>query len=87
MFMQHDDVVGNFGPKVFGVRDVHRIGILDIRILNCDRNEENILVQKIVKYQKEKKYMKMHLIPIDHGLSLPDCIEICQDEVVWMNWP
>jgi hypothetical protein len=59
MYIEHDDLVGNFGPKVFGVREVHKIGILDIRVLNCDRNEENILVKKIIKYRDKKKYMKM----------------------------
>lgn len=27
------------------------------------------------------------LIPIDHGLCLPDCFEICNYEIVWMDWP
>ena len=30
----------------FVFSEVHKIAILDIRILNCDRNEENILVKK-----------------------------------------
>ena len=43
----HDDVVANYGYGVFQTDEVHKIGILDIRILNCDRNEENILVKKL----------------------------------------
>ena len=27
------------------------------------------------------------LIPIDHGLCFPDCFEICNYELVWMDWP
>jgi len=27
------------------------------------------------------------LIPIDHGLCFPDCFEICNYEMVWMDWP
>jgi Phosphatidylinositol 3- and 4-kinase len=27
------------------------------------------------------------LIPIDHGLSLPDEIDICDYEMTWMSWP
>jgi hypothetical protein len=65
-------------------RDVHRIGILDIRILNCDRNDENILVQK--KRDKKTGNVYYRLIPIDHSLSLPDCIKISEYEMCWMNW-
>ena len=78
-FVQHQDVAGNYGYSIFPVKEVHKIGILDIRILNCDRNENNILIQK------NKNSVK--LIPIDHGLSLPDSIEIEDYEIVWMNWP
>lgn len=66
-------------------REVHKIAILDIRILNMDRNEENILIEKyyILLYvyifllrskKNDETYYRM--IPIDHGLSFPDCIEI-----------
>lgn len=27
------------------------------------------------------------MIPIDHGLCFPDCFEICNYEIVWMDWP
>ena len=27
------------------------------------------------------------MIPIDHGLSFPDYIDICVEEIIWMNWP
>lgn len=33
-----------FSYSCFSIDDVHRIAILDLRILNCDRNDENILV-------------------------------------------
>lgn len=44
--MKHDSDSGNFGSQVFPLTEAHKIAILDIRILNCDRNEENILVSK-----------------------------------------
>lgn len=59
---------------------IHRIAILDIRILNCDRNLENILIKKVEKNKPFK------LIPIDHGFSLPDPIEIYDYEVSWSDW-
>ena len=65
-------------------RLAHKIGVIDIRIINCDRNDDNILVMKFKfnnntrKKQKnsDKSYYK--LIPIDHSLSLPDSIEILE---------
>lgn len=34
------------GPSSFSVADVHRIGILDIRLMNMDRHGGNILVRR-----------------------------------------
>ena len=62
------------GSKQFEVEEVHKIGILDLRVLNCDRNEANILVRKLQSKDTKKKILK--LIPIDHGLSFPDNLEI-----------
>ena len=44
--MPHDDNVGNYGSGLYPSTEARKIAILDIRILNCDRNEENILVRK-----------------------------------------
>jgi hypothetical protein len=78
-FIEGAEEAGNFGNKLFPDEEVRKIAILDIRTLNCDRNDGNILVQKV-----NGKY---HLIPIDHGLTFPDRISICNYEIVWMEWP
>lgn len=40
-------------------------------MINCDRNDANILIKKVmIGKEKPKKFIK--LIPIDHGLCLPD---------------
>jgi len=62
---------------MFPIEEVHKIAILDLRILNADRNDENILVKKNDKFE---------LIPIDHGLSFPDSFSISQEDVCWMDW-
>ncbi len=73
------------GSNQFSTDEVHKIGILDLRILNCDRNDANILVKKMmVGKEKPKKVIK--LIPIDHGLSFPDNLEIYDYEMVWMGY-
>ena len=73
------EVVENFAEQNFAIREVHKIGILDIRILNCDRNSGNVLVSR-------DEYGRYELNPIDHGLSLPEKIEITRDSWVWLNW-
>ena len=45
-FIEKSDVAANFSSDIFDIEQIHKIGILDIRILNCDRNDENILVLK-----------------------------------------
>jgi hypothetical protein len=89
-FADHSDMLGDYSKNVYSTEEIRKIAILDIRILNCDRNEENVLVKKWqsmvetstgVKCKKEYK-----LIPIDHGLSFPDNFAIYTTELVWMNF-
>jgi hypothetical protein len=83
-FVKANDVAANFSYSLFNTRDVHKLGVLDIRILNCDRNDENILVVKKKDKSSGKDYYK--LVPIDHSLSFPDCIKIQEYEMCWMGW-
>ena len=41
-FVQDAEMSEDFGHTVHAVQDVHRIGILDIRIVNFDRNLSNM---------------------------------------------
>lgn len=93
-FVKADDVASNISSDLFGVDEVHKIVILDLRLLNLDRNDGNILVKKkeLVKPSKqdpkksqEKKYY-YSLIPIDHSLSIPDSLEIYTYDLCWMEW-
>jgi len=65
-----------FGASRFFLDDVQSIGLLDLRLLNLDRNGENILVQKDGDNFK--------LVPIDHAYILPNKIESIWFE--WMTW-
>lgn len=69
--MESNDIAGNMGSNQFDVEEVHKVGILDVRIVNCDRNDANILVKKSI-INKDKPRKVMRLIPIDHGLCFPD---------------
>ncbi|KAK4263652.1 hypothetical protein QN277_029039 [Acacia crassicarpa] len=78
-FIPHDFDASDHGTSSFPVAAVHRIGILDIRILNTDRHAGNLLVRKLGKFDQ------VELIPIDHGLCLPETLEDPYFE--WIHWP
>ncbi|CAG9332310.1 unnamed protein product [Blepharisma stoltei] len=75
-FIKSQGCIEDFSSSLFTKQEVQKIAILDIRILNMDRNEANILVQD-----------NFHLVPIDHGLSIPDCLDISEYDLCWMSWP
>lgn len=77
-FIDNDGSSEDFGYRNFPVNEVHKIGILDLQILNLDRHAGNILIKK-------GRNNTFTLIPIDQGFSLPDNLEVSWFE--WMNWP
>ncbi|KAE8713243.1 Phosphatidylinositol 4-kinase gamma 1 [Hibiscus syriacus] len=83
-FVSHDFDAGELGPAGFSVASVHRIGIFDLRILNLDRHAGNILVKK---KDQRKNYAAgaAELVPIDHGLCLPEFLDDPYFE--WLHWP
>eukprot|EP00928_Gymnodinium_smaydae_P014693 TRINITY_DN15407_c0_g2_i2.p1 TRINITY_DN15407_c0_g2~~TRINITY_DN15407_c0_g2_i2.p1 ORF type:complete len:867 (+),score=111.64 TRINITY_DN15407_c0_g2_i2:76-2601(+) len=83
-FVEPVGTAGDFSSSVFSTSNVHKIGILDVRILNLDRNDGNLLVRLRRRNDSTTKY---ELVPIDHGLSLPDRLEIGDEDIAWMSWP
>jgi len=77
-FVENDGSAFDIGPSVFPTNEVHKIGILDLQILNSDRHEGNIL-------WKENEKGSYDLIPIDHSYSLPHSLGKAWFD--WMNWP
>ncbi|KAG5386244.1 hypothetical protein IGI04_037714 [Brassica rapa subsp. trilocularis] len=88
-YVGHDFDAGELGPGSFAVGSVHRIGILDVRVLNLDRHAGNMLVKKIHDQDDESCCYNgvgaAELVPIDHGLCLPECLDDPYFE--WLNWP
>jgi len=83
-FIDAKETAGDFHPSQYATDDVHAIGIFDIRVVNMDRNDGNVLVAPAKSKRGASKYQ---LIPIDHGLILPDRLEIIEEDIVWMSWP
>jgi len=75
-YVPHQFVSADLGTSLFYVDDVHKIGVLDLRLLNLDRNGENLLAVK------ESNLFK--LVPIDHSYILPEKIQNPFFE--WLHW-
>lgn len=85
-FVRADDAASNFSSDLFSVDEVHKIGILDLRIMNLDRNDGNLLVKKHAAKENKKSKYEYQLIPIDHSLSIPDNLEVYSYDICWMDW-
>lgn len=81
-YVEHETDAGDFGPSGFTVCSVHRIGILDIRILNLDRHAGNMLVKN---FHGSYVAGTAELVPIDHGFCLPESLDDPYFE--WLHWP
>jgi len=76
-FADNDGSGWDISSSLFSTEDVHKIGILDLQIMNCDRHEGNILVKR----RSDGMYS---MVPIDHGNSLPE--NLSNSWFVWQNW-
>ena len=87
-FVESEGAIENFSSDNFPRDEVHKIAILDLRILNLDRNEQNILVRNKLKMDKVtgKKKLVRTLVPIDHGLCIPDNLAVCSFDLAWLSW-
>jgi phosphatidylinositol 4-kinase type 2 len=72
----------DLSPSKISVEEVHKIAILDIRIMNADRNVANIMCQRI---PEDPDHFK--LIPIDHGYSLRSVCDVAWFDWCWLDWP
>lgn len=76
-YISYESTAEDMGWGKFSTRDVHKIGLLDCRILNLDRHLGNILVT-----EEEGEY---GLVPIDHAFSLPSTVTAGSFE--WLQFP
>lgn len=77
-FVKSEGPIENYSSDLFSKDEIHKIAVLDMRILNLDRNTDNILVQRTAE--------GFRLVPIDHGLSIPDSLEVCSYDLAWLGY-
>lgn len=72
----------DISPSKITVGEVHKIAILDMRLMNADRNVANILCQRIPEDPDQ-----FRLVPIDHGYSLRSKCDVAWFDWCWLDWP
>ena len=61
------------------VKEIQKVGILDVRLFNTDRHPGNILLLGDVA--------PYNLVPIDHGCILPSWFSLSEARFDWVNYP
>jgi hypothetical protein len=74
------DFGGDIGPSLLTKAQVHKLGLLDLRMINTDRNDSNLLIER-------DGSQVISVVPIDHGLCLPTTLQVGECDLVWLNWP
>mmetsp|Transcript_15668 Transcript_15668/g.28416 ORF Transcript_15668/g.28416 Transcript_15668/m.28416 type:complete len:892 (+) Transcript_15668:604-3279(+) len=81
-FIHAECSMDDLSPSKISVDEVHKIAILDIRLMNADRNVANILCQRIPEDPDH-----FRLVPIDHGYSLRSKCDVAWFDWCWLDWP
>lgn len=81
-FIHAECTMDDLSPSKISVDEVHKIAILDIRLMNADRNVANILCQRIPEDPDH-----FRLVPIDHGYSLRSKCDVAWFDWCWLDWP
>lgn len=110
-FIRGADLFEDLGPSLLSDFEVQKIALLDIRLLNCDRNAANILVLHKHEHNSDPESETdfeshefvisgspnarggdmlhentYHLVPIDHGYSMPPRLKIFEWDWTWLNY-
>ena len=80
-FVRSECSMDDLSPSLISVDEVHKIAILDIRLMNADRNSANLLCRR-------RRDNKLELVPIDHGFCLRAVADVCGwMDWCWLDWP
>jgi len=79
-FVRTECSMDDLSPSKISVEEVHKIAILDIRLMNADRNSANLLVRR------RKRDNSLELVPIDHGFCLRSVADTSWMDWCWLDW-
>ncbi|GLD99481.1 hypothetical protein PINS_up008200 [Pythium insidiosum] len=81
LFVESESSAEDMGTLKFNVQEVHKIGILDVRLFNLDRHAGNVLLQS------RPGQTTFAMTPIDHGFCLPSYKHLDFPTFDWLQWP
>lgn len=79
-YVRAECTMDDLSPSMISTDEVHKIAILDIRLMNADRNAANLLCRRLPDNSIE-------LVPIDHGFSLRSIADVSWMDWCWLDWP
>lgn len=79
-FVRSECSMDDISPSMVSVDEVHKIAILDIRLMNADRNSANLLCRR-------RSDNTIQLVPIDHGFCLRSVADVSWMDWCWLDWP
>lgn len=79
-FVRTECSMDDLSPSKISVEEVHKIAVLDIRLMNADRNSANLLVRR------RKTDNSLELVPIDHGFCLRSVADTSWMDWCWLDW-
>jgi len=80
-FVRSECSMDDLSPSKIEVEEVQKIAILDIRLMNADRNSANLLCRR------RKIDNSIELVPIDHGFCLRSVANTSWMDWCWLDWP
>ena len=81
VFVKAECTMDDLSPSKISKDEVHKIALLDIRLMNADRNSANLLC----RIRPEDG--SIALVPIDHGFCLRDVCDVSWMDWCWLDWP
>mmetsp|Transcript_22004 Transcript_22004/g.53874 ORF Transcript_22004/g.53874 Transcript_22004/m.53874 type:complete len:529 (-) Transcript_22004:171-1757(-) len=86
-FQSNIGTADDFSSSLFDIDSVHRIGCLDVRIMNLDRHLANLLVVSDKASDSGNMAKRnLRLVPVDHCYTLPDFRNLSDVNLEWLHW-
>ena len=80
-FVKAECTMDDLSSSKINKDEIHKIALLDIRLMNADRNSANLLCRR------RPEDGSIELVPIDHGFCLRDVCDVSWYDWCWIDWP
>ena len=82
-FVEAEATMDDLSPSVLPTFEVQKVAVLDMRLMNADRNAANLLARR----RRTSDGVAWTLTPIDHGYILRTKADVAWCDWVWLEWP